>query len=170
MTLGTKSLLFGVHQFFLHPITVAIAYHRLYGFPLDPRLWCAFLVHDWGYWGCPDMDGPGGREHPQLGYKIMTALFGHDWGQWTRCHSREYCRNHNLVPSTLCVADKAAICVLPEWLYLACTAATGELDEYMSNGAERFGKTPREWLRGLRKYMHEWCLNNKDTALSHPGI
>lgn len=51
MTMGTKSLLFGVHCFFIHPFTVAIAWTRLYGFPLDPRIWLSFLVHDWGYWG-----------------------------------------------------------------------------------------------------------------------
>jgi len=170
MKVGTRSLLFGIHQFFVHPITVAISYYRIYGFPIDPRLWVAFVVHDWGYWGCDEMDGPGGREHPQLGYRIMKALFGHDWGQWTRCHSREYCKLHGLVPSTLCVADKAAITVLPTNVYLAIACLTGELDEYMKSSKGRFGDTPKEWLNGLKAYMHRWCFDNADTALRHPGI
>lgn len=170
MKLGTKSLLFGVHQFFLHPLIVGISYYRLYGFPVDPRLWAAFVVHDWGYWGCEDMDGPGGREHPQLGYKIMKFFFGHDWGQWTRCHSREYCKNHGLVPSTLCVADKMAITVMPWWLYCAFACLTGEMKEYYANGAGKFKATDyKSWHDGICKYMHEWCAKNQWVALDHPG-
>ena len=49
MKVGTKSLLFGAHNIFIHPFLVFIAWWRLYGFPADPRLWVAFIVHDWGY-------------------------------------------------------------------------------------------------------------------------
>ena len=75
MKLGTKSLLFGAHQFILHPMFVAIAWIKLFGFPKDPRVWVAFLVHDWGYWGKKDMDGEDGKTHPELGAQIMHALF-----------------------------------------------------------------------------------------------
>ena len=34
MTAGTMSLLMGGHQFFIHPIFVAAAWIRLYGFPM----------------------------------------------------------------------------------------------------------------------------------------
>ena len=177
MRIGTKSLLFGVHQVVLHPIQVAIAWNRLYGFPKDPRIWVAFVVHDWGYWGCENMDGEEGRRHPQLGYRIMKTLFGHDWGQWTRCHSREYARLSGLKPSTLCIADKMAVCVLPEWLYLAMAVSTGELDEYMENGSQNLvpngeqGRfmSPREWIRKVRHYLGQWCMRNSETALPHPG-
>ena len=67
MTIGTKSVLFGAHCFFLRPWFVAVAWWRLYGFPWDPRLWVAFFVHDLGYVGKPNMDGPEGEEHPLLG-------------------------------------------------------------------------------------------------------
>jgi hypothetical protein len=84
---GTKSLLFGVHQFILHPIFVALAYWHLYGFPWDPRLWLAILVHDWGYWGKPNMDGPEGEKHVELGAAIMGRLFdrgiaGFEYQEW----------------------------------------------------------------------------------------
>lgn len=63
MKVGTKSLLFGAHNIFIHPFLVFIAWWRLYGFPADPRLWVAFIVHDWGYLGKPNMDGPEGETH-----------------------------------------------------------------------------------------------------------
>ena len=70
MRVGTKSVLFGAHCFFLHPWFVAAAWWRLYGFPWDPRLWVAFFVHDIGYLGKPNMDGPEGESHPELGARI----------------------------------------------------------------------------------------------------
>ncbi len=75
MKTGTKSLLYGAHQFLLHPIMVAIAWTKLYGFPLDPRIWIAFFIHDIGYWGKPNMDGKEGKTHAELGAKIMHWLF-----------------------------------------------------------------------------------------------
>ncbi len=65
MRIGTKSLLYGAHQFILHPLFVALAWRRLYGrWPRDPRIWLAFVVHDWGYWGCSNLDGAEGKLHP----------------------------------------------------------------------------------------------------------
>ena len=57
MTVGTKSVLFGYHAFWLHPFFVAAGWWKLYGTPLDPRLWFAFFLHDVGYVGSPNMDG-----------------------------------------------------------------------------------------------------------------
>lgn len=75
MKIGTKSVLFGAHCFFLHPFFVAIAWTKLYGFPWDPRLWFAFFLHDLGYWGKPNMDGPEGENHPEWAAKVMHRLF-----------------------------------------------------------------------------------------------
>lgn len=75
MKIGTRSLLFGAHQFLLHPWFVAAAWCRLFGFPWDPRLWVAFFVHDIGYWEMPNMDGAEGEQHPRVGATIMGALF-----------------------------------------------------------------------------------------------
>src|SRR5262245_27234396 len=90
LSVGTRSLLFGVHQFILHPFFVALAWWNLYGFPGDPRLWVAFLVHDLGYWGARNMDGQDGKLHPQAGGDIMKKLFGPRWGDLCRYHSRHY--------------------------------------------------------------------------------
>lgn len=75
MKQGTKSVLFGAHQFIIHPVFVAIAWIKLYGFPVDPRVWIAFVIHDWGYWGKPNMDGAEGKTHPEWAANIMHALF-----------------------------------------------------------------------------------------------
>jgi hypothetical protein len=88
MRVGTKSVLFGAHCFFLHPWFVAAAWWRLYGFPFDPRLWVAFFVHDIGYLCKPNMDGPEGEEHPTVGARIMQSLFDRrpydfEWMEWS---------------------------------------------------------------------------------------
>jgi hypothetical protein len=41
--IGTKSVLFGAHQFLLHPMFLALAWWRLYGFPREVWLWIAFF-------------------------------------------------------------------------------------------------------------------------------
>lgn len=77
MKMGTKSVLFGAHQFMIHPWFVAAAWAKLYGWRqlTDPRLWLAFFLHDLGYWGMPNMDGPEGEWHPAWGAGIMGWLF-----------------------------------------------------------------------------------------------
>lgn len=75
MKLGTRSLLYGAHCFFLHPWFVAWAWWKLYGFPWDPRLWVAFVVHDWGYWGLDKMDDEKGEWHPLWAARVMHRLF-----------------------------------------------------------------------------------------------
>lgn len=82
MRMGTKSILFGAHCWFIHPWFVAWAWWKLYGFPFDPRLWVAFVVHDWGYWGLDKMDDEMGEGHPIAGAKIMHWLF--DKAQYIR--------------------------------------------------------------------------------------
>jgi hypothetical protein len=165
MKRGTKSLLFGVHQFIIHPIIVAIAWYKLYGFPFDPRIWVAFIVHDWGYWGCSQMDGEEGDNHPYLGANLMHYLFdGHrgdsavdTWNplKWIRfiiacdyeprwynfclCHSRFLAKQKDLQPSKLCMADKLAVYYYPNWLYIFLAKLSGELWEYLDS-AKQSGK------------------------------
>jgi len=78
MKIGTKSVLFGAHCFFIHPWIIAAAWWKLFGFPWDPRLWVAFMVHDIGYWSKPNMDGEEGEHHPFTGAAIMGWLFDYD--------------------------------------------------------------------------------------------
>ncbi len=153
MKLGTKSLLFGAHQFFLHPLFLALAWWKLYGAPLDPRLWVTFVVHDWGYFGCKAMDDDEGQRHPELGGRIMTRLFGREWGNFTRLHSRHYAAIEGCAPSPLCAADKLVLIVTPRWIYLPMVRATGEAAEYQALYARWLGVesvTIEEWYSGLQ--------------------
>jgi hypothetical protein len=83
MRVGTKSVLFGAHCFFIHPFFVAVGWWIAWGFPWDPRLWAAFFLHDLGYLSCPNVEGPEGEEHVRLGAKIMGLLFGSYWAEFT---------------------------------------------------------------------------------------
>lgn len=135
MRIGTKTLLFGIHQFLLHPIFLLIAWKRLYGWPRDFRIIVAMIVHDWGYWRCRDLDGPEGQRHPELGARIMTWLFGPEWGAWTRRHSKTYAKLENAEVSALWRADKLASAIYPTWLYIGLSSMTGEIDGYMELGS-----------------------------------
>ncbi len=74
MTVGTKSVLFGVHQFIWHPATVVLAWRRLYGRWPGLYEFIAIACHDLGYIGCTDMDGPSGRRHPVRGAVIAAGI------------------------------------------------------------------------------------------------
>jgi hypothetical protein len=168
---GTRSVLYGAHCFFLHPWFVAAAWYQLYGFPWDPRLWFAFVLHDIGYLGKPNMDGPEGERHVEAGARIMAFLFGSCWGDFSRFHSRYYAKKAGRPYSRLAVADKLAIALTPAWLYLPMVTATGEVREYLKNAqtAESVhwrptGYDKRVWYAALRKYMREWVAAHRDGA------
>lgn len=174
MRIGTKSLLFGVHQVFIHPLWVALAWWKLYGFPWDPRLWVAFIVHDWGYWGCPEMDGEIGDLHPERGANIMHWMFDGDadltWYYFAMCHSRFLSKQLGYQPSRLCMADKLSLGLEPWWLYLPRAWASGELKEYMRS-AQPDGKhghmnlkhvTAKEWYLSVQKYLHQYVEEHRD--------
>lgn len=154
MRIGTKSVLFGAHCFFLHPFFVARAWWKLYGFPWNPRLWFAFFVHDLGYVGKPNMDGPEGERHVEFGARLMGRLFGRKWHDFCLYHSRFYAKRDGQRFSRLCVADKLSITLTPAWLYLPMAKATGEILEYMKLAERRVreGEPLREFENIMRKY------------------
>jgi len=167
MRIGTKSVLFGAHCFILHPWFVALAWWKLYGFPLDPRLWIAFFVHDIGYIGKPNMDGDEGELHPYLGARIM-GIFGKRWYLFTLYHSRFLAKKNRAHFSKLCVADKLAITITPNWIYLPMVRATGEIREYMkdaernSNGQIKIQNSEVVWINGVKDYVRKWVEEHKD--------
>lgn len=132
MKIGTRSLLFGVHQILWHPWTVYRAWCSLYGRPSWREMLCIF-IHDWGYWGLPNMDGPEGKRHPMLGGKIAGKLFGPEYAELVLLHSRHYAKLVGKEPSRLCWADKLSILYDPKWFYLLRARMSGEINEYRKN-------------------------------------
>lgn len=168
MTIGTKSVLFGAHQFLIHPWFVARAWWTLYGFPCDPRLWLAFVLHDVGYLGKPNMDGPEGETHPLVGAFLMLLLCGDAWHDFTLLHSRYYAQRVGRKYSRLCVADKLAIALTPAWLYLPLVRATGEIAEYRAHATSRYGRPASDsdeaWYADVQATSRAWALAHRDGA------
>lgn len=168
MRIGTKSVLFGAHCFFLHPWFVAWGWWKLYGFPWDPRLWVAFFVHDLGYWGKSNMDGEEGELHPIWGANFMYFWFGQHWYMFVRYHSRYLAKKDKQPYSLLCVADKLAISLTPAWLYLPMVRATGEIEEYMKDAKTKHADMPSDltseqtWYTGVQDYCRRWAYNHRD--------
>lgn len=153
MKTGTKSILFGVHQFLWHPITVLIAWWKLFGPPNWKEIVC-IIIHDWGYWGSPNMDGEEGERHPELAADIAGNILGHDYMLQCLLHSRHYARRYDMEPSRLCWADKLSILYDPEWFYLQRAKASGELTEYRQIAAGAgfipLTATDHEWFNWVR--------------------
>lgn len=166
MNVGTKSILFGVHQFLWHPWTVGRAWRLIHGRWPTFSQWLCIFVHDIGYWGCPNMDGPEGREHPVRGAGLagrlvmgffllrgssfyetcLAAGYAYDF---TIGHSTHYAnKNSGGVVSHLYLADKASILFDPPWFYLLRGWLSGEVAEYVSR--EDPSLTPRQWLTNYR--------------------
>jgi hypothetical protein len=175
--IGTKSVLFGAHNPVIHGVYNAIAWGKLWGIPWDPRLLLGFAVHDLGYWSSPNLEGPEGERHVELGARIVTRLFGPKWGSLCAGHSRHWARRCGRPVSRLCFADKLAFVLTPDWLYLLMTRATGELYEYMQKSRDRqagaacftaeesaclASPEPAIWLKGLKNYTLRWIEEHLD--------
>jgi len=159
MNVGTKSILFGVHAFWWHPFTVALAWRRLYQKWPTWYEWVCIFCHDLGYWGCPNMDGAEGRKHPVIGARIASKIVGFfaprraEWAYVsTISHSREYARLFQYTPSRLCWADKFCCFYDPTWFYLLRAHLSGEIYEFRANASEHIPAefTFREWYRWYR--------------------
>lgn len=194
LPVGTRSVLFGAHCWFIHPFFVAAAWWRLYGRPREWQLWAAFVLHDLGYLGKPNMDGPEGETHPLLGARLLgwlvytEAVFHMDpdlatnlaqrWYDFSAYHSRFLARRDGKPYSRLCVADKLACALEPWWLYLPRVWASGELWEYMAlaggkNGSKYAGEPNSAvvqaalnegTIRGWHRGMTSYC---REWALEH---
>ncbi len=164
MKVGTKSLLFGVHQLALHPFFVLIAWLILYR--SFPRLYelCAIITHDWGYWGLPNMDGKEGKTHPKriadrwrrfgkFGSYVADVIIG---------HSGYYAELNGVGLSKLFAPDKLAISLYPKTLYLLLANISGEIREYM--GQDNSGNQSE--LQTTKKSQWQWLIHVQvETAL-----
>jgi len=157
MKIGTRTILFGVHQFVWHPVTVWLAFHKLYR--RWPSWWetVGIVCHDLGYWGRSDIDGAEGRGHPVPGARLAAAIVGffsppsgvvgdcyrigseRSFEVFDFCigHSREMVKTYDILfgagaaeLSKLCWADKYSIFFEPEWFYLLRARLSGEIQEF----------------------------------------
>jgi hypothetical protein len=179
MRVGTKSLLFGVHQFLYHPLTVALAWKRVY--TRWPNWWecVAICCHDLGYWGKRDMDGSDGITHPwggaRIAFKVVMLLqrwskapaelkLERAWRAWELCitHSAGYCWHWNasrggllkLPLGLLALPDKVCVLYDPRWFYLLRARLSGEIYEFMRHAPAAVSGDPATWLRWYRSKVH----------------
>ena len=176
MNTGTKSLLFGVHQIFIHPVVVLIAWTKLYGWPNWKELVC-IIIHDWGYWGKKNMDDEEGESHPEWAAKAAHGLLDfprlYTFTYFNLClyHSRHYARNYGVEPSKLCWADKLSILYEPWWFYLPRAWMSGELTEYRKLAAKAAfiseEKTHREWYRWIQEKLSILAREKRGDAVPY---
>lgn len=181
MRVGTRSVVFGVHALWWHGFTVLLAWRRLYKqWPSWPIL-LAILLHDIGYWGLPNIDGPEGKRHPfrgarwtarlvillEHGYWLQCPLFDGCEGSFiyyfTAAHSRDVAAMLGADVSKLYAADKASILYDPKWWYLCRAKLSGEIREFKSH-AIRSGRLIATATDG------QWYDYYKHTVLNRKGI
>ncbi len=155
MRVGTTSLLLGVHQVVWHPITVLLAWRRLYGRWPDWRELVCIVIHDWGYWGKRAMDDEEGERHPEWAAERAYRWWGPYYSGFCYYHSRHYARLDGAQPSKLCWADKLSIAYDPPWFYLFRARLSGELAEYRQRAADAgvvpLAASDAEWLAIIRR-------------------
>ncbi len=159
MKLGTKTLLFGVHQIFLHPLLVLIAWIKLYkSFPSFKELFCIF-IHDWGYWGMESLKCAKGDTHPELGARIVNKLFGSEWRDFILGHSSFYIKRNGIPQSKLLPPDKYWHCIIPLWVYKLLAVPTGEFAHYRglkhARQVSNLDASDKEWWDELQKVCYE---------------
>jgi hypothetical protein len=162
MKIGLKSILFGVHAFWYHPIVVTLAWKKLYRRWPNREQYIAIFCHDLGYAvNCPNIDGQEGRLHPERGAQIGCWVARRIGAYWPTVqslilgHSREYAKRHGVCVSALCWPDKYSIVYEPSWFYLLRAKLSGELTEFRANAIKNkkisHEATGSEWLQNYRQ-------------------
>jgi len=156
-SVGTRSVLWGAHQFLWHPLTVWLAWVKLYH--QFPNRWenLAILLHDTpGYWGCKSMDGPSdGKLHPYRSARVakrVARFFGARESEVAYIeelilgHSRSFCKSESRKLSELNAPDKLSILFDPACFYWLRTTLSREIIEYKRNEEEKQGqRIPSTW-------------------------
>lgn len=137
MKLGTKSLLFGVHQFILHPLLVWFSWILLYkNAPNWKELICIF-IHDWGYWNIFFLKDAEGDRHPEVAAKIANKLFGQKYYFFILGHSTFYNTRYDVKISKLMAPDKYWHCIVPFWFFKMLSIPSGEFKYYRTRKGAR---------------------------------
>lgn len=180
LTVGTKSVLFGIHAFWLHWWFVRRAWGILYPqFPPTLVEWCAILTHDLGYWGCFAMDDEVGQTHPERISRLWRRCCG-DFGKEVSTiiigHSRFYAQRNSVPLSRLYAPDKLASSLYPLSLYTLLGRLSGELPEYISRfrsdhyGESRsVGMTDEQVVLEIQSHLVSLALDSKGVKRDKPG-
>ena len=156
--MGTRSLLIGAH-WPLHNLMVVAAWRYLYGSWPTWRELVAIGLHDLGYLGCREMDGPDGTMHPEAGARLADRMLGREYGDLIRGHSKGYAETIGVPLSRLYGPDKCSHAFESVRCYVLRTRLTGEIRQYR---ATTHGCAPRndapavtdhEWFRVVRNRM-----------------
>ena len=133
MRIGTRSLLYGYHQVFIHAVFTFIAWLKVMRRLPNLAEFVCIIVHDWGYFGKPNMDGEEGETHPEGPARIVGRIFGQKYHDLCLYHSRFYAKQDGAKPSILCWVDKYSARLYPTWLWVFLAWSTGEIKEYMTD-------------------------------------
>jgi hypothetical protein len=171
MEQGTKSLLFGDHQFIIHPIYVTAAWIKCYKKLPNPKEQICIIIHDWGYWGKPNMDGEEGERHPIWAADFADKHFGVRYHDLCLYHSRFLSKWHKHQVSKLCLPDKVGVGMMPVWLWVTLGKMSGEVYEYMKQDKYEINhlgpngtsfRTPVMFFRDYKKITKRWLANPTD--------
>jgi len=131
--MGKRSLLFGCHQIFIHPLFTIIGWVKLYGIgTINIPILLAIFFHDWGYWSCKTMDGDG-LFHPFRTFVLFNGILPPKSLQEIIGHSRHLSSSYGIPISRLCWADKLGLAVMPSSLWALLAYISSEGWEYMYN-------------------------------------
>jgi hypothetical protein len=156
--IGTKTLLYGNHQFLLHPLFVGLAWTKYYHKLPNPKEAICIIIHDWGYWGKPNLDGEEGEQHPfwaaqwalnHFDKSKSPPLYNKSCYYLCLYHSSFLSKRLGIKVSRLCIPDKLGVIMMPIWLIVLLGKLTGETNEY----------------RNCPKYAHNHRENMTDTEL-----
>jgi hypothetical protein len=177
LPVGPRSILFGSHQFLVHPLMVIWAWKKLYGEWPDFRETVCIFLHDLGYvtqW-CHDMDGAEGDTHPEWAATVAGRWFGPEYAALRRYHSRFLARRDGRNVSRLCAPDKLAGGSWPVWLFVLLGRLSGEIDEYMARSVPgsgekyvtmgpqlRYSPDRAEWYREVCAHLRAWAWEHRD--------
>ena len=185
MKIGTKSILWGIHNPIIHTFFVTVAWIIIYRTLPNLAEFVAIIIHDLGLWGQPNIDGPEGERHPEVVFdkvkdyackyhqrrhsdfliKVANLVIG---------HSGWYAAKHGLPLSKLYYADKLANALYPTTLYLLLGILSGEIKEYRQRTAD--GKYQNNnmdnssllhWLLTLRANMTMVGLKLRKVNFKH---
>ncbi len=158
MRIGSKTLLWGTHQFVLHPAVMLIAFLKIHRRFPSMAEFLAIWVHDWGYWGLSGLDIDGGENHPYVGARIMERFYGIQGRNLVLGHSATTCRKEGIEKSTLYLPDKYYFILLPPRVHWLLAILSGEHEEYklgLSENNRHIGFNPWLFRDNLKKRLFE---------------